>query len=307
MRIGLLSSSPVVLGAMSFLYETGNLAGVAVPSTKVDFIDQLETYSSQYQFKFNPIELSNLEVSLLDWLQEIEPDVVFVYMFSQKIPASILSIPKKFGFINFHGGKLPEYRGPVPDYWMIRNGESQGALTAHIMEPDYDSGPILVEIKVNISENETSGSLISKLGLAAGYCMERTIEELEKGNKGIPQDINQADFYRRPEGNQLYADFINMEAVELHALVRAANLRYKGAFSKIRTRPVRILQTTLLSQNEQLQVKPGVLFIDRNFKEVWIGCASNTSLRIDVVELFEGTFSGYRFAEYIGLRDGEII
>ena len=77
MRIGLLSSSPVVLGAMSFLYETGNLAGVAVPSTKVDFIDQLETYSSQYQFKFTTIDIGNLEASLLDWLHEIEPDVVF--------------------------------------------------------------------------------------------------------------------------------------------------------------------------------------------------------------------------------------
>lgn len=307
MRIGLLCSSPVVLGAMSFLYETGNLVGVATPSTKVDFIDQLETYSSQYQFKLNVIDLSNLEVSLLGWLQEIEPDVVFVYMFSQKIPASILSVPKKYGFINFHGGKLPEYRGPVPDYWMIRNGERQGALTAHYMEADYDSGSILVETKVNISENETSGSLISKLGLAAGYCMELTIEELEKGNKGIPQDINQADFYLRPEGNELYADFINMEAVELHALVRAANLRYKGALSKTRTRPIRILQTTLLPQDKQPQVKPGVWFIDRNLKEVWIGCANNSSLRIDIVKLFEGTYSGYRFAEYSGLRDGEII
>jgi methionyl-tRNA formyltransferase len=307
MRIGLLSSSPVVLGAMSFLYETGSLVGIATPSTKTDFIDQLETYSSQYKFKFNIIDISNLEVSLLDWLHEIEPDVVFVYMFSQKIPASILSVPKKYGFINFHGGKLPEYRGPVPDYWMIRNGERQGALTSHIMEPDFDSGPVLVEIKVNITENETSGSLISKLGQVASYCMERTIEELEKGNQGIPQDENLADFWRRPEGNELYADFQEMEALELHAMVRASNLRYKGALSKFRTRPVRILQTTLHPQNEPSRVKPGVISIDRKLKEVWIGCANNTSLRIDVVELFEGTYSGYRFAEYIGLRDGEII
>jgi methionyl-tRNA formyltransferase len=292
---------------MSFLYETGQLAGVAVPSTKIDFIDQLETYSSQYQFNFKPIDLNDLEVSLFDWLNEIEADVVFVYMFSRKIPTSILSVPQKYGFINFHGGKLPEYRGPVPDYWMIRNGEKQGVLTSHFMESDFDSGPILVEIKVNISENETAGTLISKLGLVAGYCMERTIEELEKGNKGIPQDIEQADFQRRPEGKELYADFKNLDAFEIHALVRAANQRYKGAFSKIRTRPMRILQTTLLSQNEQPQAKPGILFIDRNKKEIWIGCANNTSIRIDVVDIFEGIFSGYRFAEYVGLRNGEVI
>jgi methionyl-tRNA formyltransferase len=306
MKVGLLCSSPVVYGAMSFLFETGDLAGVAVPSDNADLIVQLESYSSQYQFKFNTIDLQKLETSLLEWLKEIEPDVVFVFMFSKRIPASVISVPK-YGFINFHGGKLPEYRSPVPDFWMIRNGEKQGMLTAHRMDESFDSGPILFELKLNFSENETSGTLITKFGQVLSYCMERTLEELVKGNPGIQQDESKAKYYKRPGEHELICNFKTMPANEVHALVRAASHRYKGAITKIGTRPVRILETSLPHQNEKKQINPGVVVIDRVKREIWIGCADNSSVRIDVVDLFEGVFTGYRFAEYSGLRDGEII
>lgn len=306
MKIGLLCSSPVVYGAMSYLFETGNLAGVAVPSTDADFVAQLQSYSSQYQFKFKSIDLSELASSLSGWIRDIAPDVVFVFMFPKRIPASVLSIPR-LGFINFHGGKLPEYRSPVPDFWTIRNGEKQGVLTAHVMDAGFDSGPIIAETKVTLTENETSGTFMTKLGSVLSYCMERTIEEFEKGNKGIPQHTEDARYYPRPGDIELLCDFRTMRASEVHALVRAANPRFKGAFTKIGTRPVRLVQTSLFTESAQHQVKAGIVFVDRYKKEVWIGCAENTSIRIDVVDLFEGIFSGYRFAEYSGLRDGEIV
>lgn len=306
MKIGLLCSSPVVYGAMSYLFETGNLAGVAVPSVDTDFVAQLQSYSAQYQFKFSSIDLSDLEYSLSDWLGATTPDLVFVFMFPKRIPASVLSIPR-LGFINFHGGKLPEYRSPVPDFWAIRNGEKQGVLTAHIMDSDFDSGSIIAETKVTLTENETSGTFMTKLGSVLSYCMEQTIEELKKGNKGTPQYTEGARYYPRPGDTELLCNFCTMRASEVHALVRAANPRFKGAFTKIGTRPVRLVQTSLFPESGQYQAKAGVIAIDRHKKEVWIGCAGNTSIRIDVVDLFEGIFSGFRFAEYTGLRNGEIV
>src|SRR5690606_22567578 len=135
------------------------------------FVAQLEGYASQYHFRFHSIDLKNLESSLLDWLNAIQADVVFVFTFPKRIPSSVLSIPKSHGFINFHGGKLPEYRSPVPDFWMIRNGGKQGMVTARCMEAEFDSGPILFEVKVNLTGNETSGTLIGKMGQVLGYCM----------------------------------------------------------------------------------------------------------------------------------------
>jgi methionyl-tRNA formyltransferase len=306
MKIGLLCSSPVVFDAMAFLFETGTLAGVAAPWNQADFVEKLSSYSDQYKFNFDTIDIENIEESLIAWLNRINADVVFVFMFPKRIPYSVLAIPK-YGFVNFHGGKLPQYRSPVPDFWTIRNGETKGTLTAHYMDKNFDSGPILNEVNVTITENETSGTLISKFGRVLSFCMERTIEEIEKESAGIVQDESHANYYKRPNEAVLCCNFFTMNAKEVHSLVRAAIPRFKGGGTKIGTRPVRILQTSLLTEHDQPSINPGVIFVDRIKKELWIGCNANTSIRIDIVDLFEGVFTGYRFAEYSGLRDGEIV
>ena len=306
MRIGLLCSSPVVYDAMGFLFETGNLAGVAAPSTYTEFSESLSAYSEQYKFRFTSIDPENIDISLIEWINMINADVVFVFMFPKKIPTTVLQIPRH-GFVNFHGGKLPQYRSPVPDFWTIRNGEKKGTLTAHFMDGNFDSGQILNEVNVTITENETSGTLISKFGRVLSFCMERTIEEIEKGNTGIQQDESHAHFYKKPKQDDLLCNFEVLNANQVHSLVCASIPQFKGAFVKIGNRPVRIQQTSLLQKQDQPLLKPGIIFIDRVKNELWIGCKNNTSIRIDVVDLFEGVFTGYRFAQYAGLRDGEIV
>jgi methionyl-tRNA formyltransferase len=291
---------------MAFLFETGTLAGVATPTNQIDFAEKLVEYSQQYKFPFNTIDTENIERDLTEWLKTIEADVVFVFMFPKRIPTSALQIPK-YGFVNFHGGKLPQYRSPVPDFWTIRNGEKKGTLTAHFMDGNFDSGPILNEINVTITENETSGTLISKFGRVLSFCMEQTIAAIENGSTGIVQDESHANYCKRPNEADLSCNFFTMNAKEVHSLVRAAIPRFKGGGTKIGTRPVRILQTSLLTEHDQPTINPGVIVVDRIKKELWIGCNANTSIRIDIVDLFEGVFTGYRFAEYSGLRDGEIV
>jgi methionyl-tRNA formyltransferase len=306
MRIGLLCSSPVVFDAMAFLFETGSLAGVASPSEQIDFAEKLVEYSKQYKFPFNTIDTENIERDLTEWLKTIDADVVFVFMFPKRIPSSALQIPK-YGFVNFHGGKLPQYRSPVPDFWTIRNGEKKGTLTAHFMDGNFDAGTILNEVNVTITENETSGTLISKFGRVLSFCMEQTIAAIEKGSAGIVQDESHANFYKRPNDADLSCNFLTMNAKEVHSLVCAAIPRFKGGSTKIGNRPVRILQTSLLPEQDQPIINPGVIVVDRVENELWIGCNANTSIRIDIVDLFEGVFTGYRFAEYSGLRSGEIV
>ena len=50
--------------------------------------------------------------------------------------------------INIHPSLLPEYKGPTPTNWMAYNGEKIVGLTAHLVEEDIDSGPILFQKKL---------------------------------------------------------------------------------------------------------------------------------------------------------------
>jgi methionyl-tRNA formyltransferase len=71
-------------------------------------------------------------------------DLLVVYGFNWRLPASVLGVPK-FGVLNVHTSLLPRYRGPAPVLWAIRNGDPEVGLTIHRMDERFDAGPILTQ------------------------------------------------------------------------------------------------------------------------------------------------------------------
>ena len=53
-------------------------------------------------------------------------------------------IKKVKGIINIHPGILPNYKGCCCPEWSLYNGDPLG-VTAHFMNEDYDSGPIIIK------------------------------------------------------------------------------------------------------------------------------------------------------------------
>jgi methionyl-tRNA formyltransferase len=81
---------------------------------------------------------------LAGMLRPLEPDLIFTTGFSWKLPSELLTLPR-LGSVNAHPSVLPRYRGPNPLYWHFINDETQGGLTMHRMDADFDTGPILVQ------------------------------------------------------------------------------------------------------------------------------------------------------------------
>jgi hypothetical protein len=53
---------------------------------------------------------------------------------------------KRFAsLVNFHPSLLPFYRGPVPSYWCIQNGENYTGFTLHKVSSEIDQGEILYQ------------------------------------------------------------------------------------------------------------------------------------------------------------------
>jgi len=52
--------------------------------------------------------------------------------------------------LNFHPSLLPYYRGPVPSWWCIHNGETTTGVTLHVVTSEIDAGPILWQSAVPI-------------------------------------------------------------------------------------------------------------------------------------------------------------
>ncbi len=109
-------------------------------------------------------------------------DLGISYCYPKKITNPLLSIPKK-GFINFHPGPLPKYKGPTELDDAIKNQEVSWGVTAHFMNEEYDTGPIIRVKEISLHEPPTS---TQELGAISHYFLfqlfKDTINEIFKIN-----------------------------------------------------------------------------------------------------------------------------
>lgn len=78
------------------------------------------------------------------------------------LPETIYSAPR-FGTMNLHGSLLPKYRGAAPVQRAIWNGETKTGLTVFLLNQGVDTGNVLLQEKMAISDHETSGDLFEKM------------------------------------------------------------------------------------------------------------------------------------------------
>ncbi|MFX0185270.1 MAG: methionyl-tRNA formyltransferase [Candidatus Hodarchaeota archaeon] len=122
----------------------------------------------------------------------IEPDIILTMKFSFRLPKSILDIPS-IGAINFHPSTLPKYRGPNPIGWQILNNEPFMGLTFHFMSEEYDTGPIILQDKIPISEEDDIRSLTDKLFPGAIIrLLPKVLQLVGDGYLGIEQNHDEA-------------------------------------------------------------------------------------------------------------------
>ena len=83
------------------------------------------------------------------------------------LPEAIVQLPRKLA-INFHDSELPKYAGIDATSWAIMRGESQHAVTWHLMVRGIDEGDIVKQVYVPIERSETAFTLNEKC-LEAGF------------------------------------------------------------------------------------------------------------------------------------------
>lgn len=77
-------------------------------------------------------------------LRGYDLDLLICYGFSWRLPRSVLGIPR-YGMVNVQCSMLPQYRGPAPVLWAIRNGDPHLGVTVHRMNEEFDAGPVLAQ------------------------------------------------------------------------------------------------------------------------------------------------------------------
>lgn len=227
-------------------------------------------------------------------ISEIQPDCVFVMAFPWKIPGSLLNIPPK-GFLNFHFGLLPKYKGADPIFWEMKNQETEGGLTVHQMNEEIDEGAIIMQEKIAIAPGMNYGLYCNQLSQGSAAWVDTLLGKLEAEPL---QFIEPEASEPAPEGLPTEADltinWAEQTALEIECLVNAANPRYGGAITTFSGQRLNILEVTPMSGNEDMKGEPGeIVYADLTYGVIVI-CADGEFVRITVAQIAGAYISGVK-------------
>lgn len=89
----------------------------------------------------------------------------------------LLSTPR-LGCINIHHAPLPQYKGMMPTFWQLFQGERSVGLTVHYMSEKLDDGHALLQEHLPVEENESLDHLIRRSKRHAAHCLAKVLQQI---------------------------------------------------------------------------------------------------------------------------------
>jgi len=124
-------------------------------------------------------------------LASFKPEVIVVAAFGQLLPPPVLDLPK-FGCVNIHPSLLPRFRGASPVAAAILAGDEFSGVSIMKMDRGLDTGPVLAQAQIPVSDWDTTGSLTAKLSLVAAGMLQEVLIRLA-GGELTPQPQKEAE------------------------------------------------------------------------------------------------------------------
>lgn len=191
----------------------------------------------------------------IGWIKALAPDVIFCFGWSRLLKSELLNLAP-LGVVGYHPAALPANRGRHPIIWALILGLDKTASTFFFMDEGADSGDILSQCPITISESDDAGVLYQRITEAALEQMEEFVPVLESDNyQRIPQDHSKANYWRKRGKKDGQIDW-RMTARSIHNLVRGLTKPYIGAHFELDGEIIKVWETTVV-ENSRKNIEPG--------------------------------------------------
>ncbi|MDD9148065.1 methionyl-tRNA formyltransferase [Sporolactobacillus sp. CQH2019] len=177
--------------------------------------------------------------NFLNFCKNLAFDLGVSMSFNQIIKSKLREIPQN-GFINCHAGKLPNYRGRNIINWALINDEKEIGVTAHYIDDSIDTGAIITQSSITISESDNYRTLLFKATDKCAEVLIRAVQKIKDGNVAAKKQshINGSYFSYRREGDELI-DW-NWSSRRIHNFIRALVAPAPGAQTFLRQKKIYI-------------------------------------------------------------------
>ena len=192
------------------------------------------------------IEASNVKSEDLKIkLSKLKPDL-FVVVAYKILPPSLINIPK-YGSINLHASLLPKYRGAAPIQWSLMNGDKETGITVFQIKPSVDTGDIVAQKKIKISDEDNMQTLGKRLSISGSNLVLDAMKKIEQGDMGIPQNTNHATKAPKIEKEMTIINW-SWTARKIHNWIRGLTPK-PGMSTYINGKRIRVYKTKVLNND----------------------------------------------------------
>src|SRR5690625_1244466 len=124
----------------------------------------------------------------IEKIREMNPDLIITAAYGQILPKELLDIPR-LGAVNVHASLLPRHRGGAPIHRAILEGDRETGVSIMYMVEGLDSGDVISQSTVQISDDDNTGTLHDRLSKTGAKLLLETLPPiLDKTNDRTPQD-----------------------------------------------------------------------------------------------------------------------
>lgn len=221
--------------ALRLLHEAGReIAGVVIRTRPTD--ETLVAAAEELGLPvFQPQRCNAPE--FLEQVAKLAPDIHLSVSYDQILRRPIIdSAPG--GFVNFHAGKLPWYRGRSVINWAIINGETEVGITAHFVDEGIDTGDIILQRTLPVAWTDTYGEVLDRVVEAFPGLVADTVELLVSGQfeRRKQSDHPGSYFPRRGPGDEVL-DWSDSSR-NLYNKIRGITRPGPGALTRLNGQPV---------------------------------------------------------------------
>jgi len=180
LRIVFMGTPDFAVGILDSLVKNGyHVVGIVTVADKPAGRGKQITGSpvKDYAIKNNIKVLQPINLKSDDFITKLtalQPDIQIIVAF-RMLPKVVWNLPKK-GTLNLHASLLPAYRGAAPINWAIINGEVETGVTTFFIDEKIDTGEIILQQKINISNEDSFLTLHDKLRVIGSDLVIKTID-----------------------------------------------------------------------------------------------------------------------------------
>ena len=198
----------------------------------------------------------------ISWIKTLVPDVIFCFGWSRLLKTDLLNLAP-LGVLGYHPAALPANRGRHPLIWALILGLNETASTFFFMDDSADSGDIVSQYPIKISENDNAGTLYKRIVETALQQIDEFLPTLQSGDcKRIKQDHSKANTWRKRDKNDGKIDW-RMSAMTIHNLVRGLTKPYIGAHIEYKNEIIKVWETKVIRGGEK-NIEPGKVILVGN-------------------------------------------